>query len=163
MDNLLLNLKILANLPQKGRLAFGKNGIISLEDDRIYNGIKRYILGISRRDAIVEINNVVNTAIDKIDDTINSKWMLEPYNSKEIYLNKISDLNLISSHLESCLVGINNLKHTYSNDLGTISKIDMIIDRIQTAILRANSQNKTINFVEKVHEKKASCNIKSNV
>lgn len=140
MDNLLLNLKILANLPQKGRLAFGKNGIISLEDDRIYNGIKRYLLGISRRDAVIEINNVVNTAIDKIDDIINSKWMLEPYNNDEIFFNKINDLDLISTHLESSLTGINNLKHTYSTDLGTISTIDMIIDRIQTAVLRAKSQ-----------------------
>ena len=138
MDNLLLNLKILANLPQKGRLGFGKNGILSLENDNIYNGIKRYMLGISRKDAIIEIENLVNNVVDKVDDMVNSKWMLELYNGNEIYKQKMLDLDLIKQHLIISLNGINNLKHTYNNDLGTISKIDMIVDRIETTINKIN-------------------------
>lgn len=139
MENLLLNLSILNKIPQKGRLGLDKNGIISIEDDVLYKSITRFLLGISRTDALNSIDSIIKIAKEKIDDLINSKWLdnsstINIGDTNNKFKEKKNELFNLKEHLISSVSGIENLKHTYRDDMYTILKIDSYIKKILSLV-----------------------------
>ena len=133
-DKLLINLKIISKIQKNGRIARSCDGIISLENDVFYQFIKRFVTNDSRKQAIFEINSVINECIDILQYILNSKYMNKNFNQSDEYIKNCENINLLLSEMEAARCGIENLKFTYQNDPNIVSQIDIIILKTNTAL-----------------------------
>lgn len=116
----LLNLKIISKIPKNGKIAKIDNGII-IEYNTIplLTSIKRYYYGDSRNKAIQDINSIINNGIEIIEH-LKTRHDLENQ----------SKITCLLFHIEKCIIGLNNLKITYINDITMSSKLDILITKI---------------------------------
>lgn len=133
-DKLLINLKIISKIQKNGRIARSCDGIISLENDVFYQFIKRFVTSDSRKQAIFEINSVINECVDILHYILNSKYMNKNFNQNDEYIKNCENISLILSEMEAARCGIENLKFTYQNDPNIVSQIDIIILKINTTL-----------------------------
>jgi len=133
-NKLLINLKIISKIQKNGRIARSCDGIISLENDVFYQFIKRFVTNDSRKQAIFEINSVINECIDILQYILNSKYMNKNFNQSDEYIKNCENINLLLSEMEAARCGIENLKFTYQNDPNIVSQIDIIILKTNTAL-----------------------------
>lgn len=131
-DKLLVNLKILSKVPKMGRLSRSVDGIISLESESFYLPVKRYLSSDSRKQTMYEINNIVNDAIQLLENIYESKYMHQNHCKSEEYKKNCDLLELVNNSLQSSVVGLENLKVTYQDDPNIVSQIDIVILKIQT-------------------------------
>lgn len=133
-DKLLINLKIISKIQKNGRIARSYEGIISLENDGMYQFIKRFISNDSRKQTIFEINSIITESLDTFKYILNSKSMNESYCETEEYHKNCQDLELLYRELKSARIGIENLKFTYKSDHNIISRIDIILLKIDSGL-----------------------------
>jgi hypothetical protein len=133
-DKLLINLKILSKIQKNGRIARSSDGIIGLELDTYLQPIKRFLSSDSRKQAIFEINSIVNESIATTHSIINSKFMNKTYCQTDEFLKGFDNLHLLMSEMQAALTGLENLKFTYQNDPNVISQLDIIVLKLNTSI-----------------------------
>ncbi len=133
-DKLLINLKIISKIQKNGRIARSYEGIISLENDGMYQFLKRFLSNDSRKQAIFEINSIIEESLDTFKHILNSKTMNESYSQTEEYQKNCQALELLYVELQNTRTGIENLKFTYKTDHNIISRIDIILLKIDTGL-----------------------------
>jgi len=131
-DKLLINLKILGKIQKNGRIARSHDGIISIENDYIYQSIKRFFFNDSRRQAVYEINSIITELTDTFTNIIHSKFMNKNYHMTEEYIQNCQLLSLLADELDSARVGVCNLRFTYQNDCNISSQLDIALLKIDT-------------------------------
>lgn len=134
-DKLLINLKIISKIQKNGRIARSYEGIISLENDGMYQFIKRFLSNDSRKQAIFEINSIITESLDTFKYILNSKIMTESCSDTEEYRRNCQDLELLCRELKSARDGVENLKFTYKADHNIISRIDIILLKIDSGLI----------------------------
>lgn len=139
-DKLLVNLKILSKIQKNGRISRSCDGIISLENDAVYQPIRRFLTNDSRKQAIFEINSIINECIETIYNIINSKYTNKMLSQSDDYIKSCECLGLLINELDSAKNGILNLKFTYQVDLNTTSQLDIIMLKINTTIKDATQK-----------------------
>lgn len=138
-DKLLINLRILSKIQKNGRIAKSYEGIINLEDNTIYKGIKRFIYNDSRKQSVFEINSIIDEVAITFNHLINNKHMNKSYSNTSEQIKNLEIINLLLKEVQDAKVGVENLRFTYRSDQNIISQIDIII-------LKMNSIIKDINF-----------------
>ena len=112
MDNIIVNLKVLANLEQNRKLNTCETFLNVEGYNPVYpEFIRRYIRGDNRDETIKKIDNVISNAINLIDE---NKQLIE--------------------FLTNARKGIINLKETYSKCDQTKARLDTIIVKIDNAV-----------------------------
>jgi hypothetical protein len=122
-DELIINLKILSQL-EKNRKLITKETYLNLESDntvQIPEFFKRWFRGDSRDEALKKIDNIIVKAINLMD--------------------KYDDLE---QYLTDSIIGLENLKDTYSKCTQTKARIDVIIEKINK-VLHPNQNNDKLN------------------
>jgi hypothetical protein len=110
IEEIVINLKILSQLNKNQKL-ITRGSYINIEaPSLIPEFIRRWNRQENRAETIKKINNIINFAIDIIDNTDN-KYDIKQY--------------IIDSKL-----GIQNLKETYSTCSQTCARLDVILDKI---------------------------------
>lgn len=130
MDNILLNLKILSKIQQNGRISRSYDGIISIEEESAILCLTRMVNRNSRIQSMKDINNIISTALEKITDLLNSKYLQMGESQSEKYI-VIQKLTILLKELTGSCKGITNLKTTYHDDPQIISEIDLLLTKIQ--------------------------------
>jgi hypothetical protein len=133
-DKLLINLKILSKIQKNGRITRSYDGIISLESDAVYKSVKRFVTSDSRKQAVSEINSIINETVLTLNNILSSKFMTKPFFGSDEFVKNCELLNLIVSELEQSKTGIEHLKFTYKNDQNTASQLDIIILKMNSTI-----------------------------
>ena len=133
-DKLLINLRILSKLQKNGRITKSYEGIINLENNTLYKGIKRFLYNDSRKQSVFEINSIIDETEIIFNHLINNKHMHKQYNQTCEYIKNIEIINLLFKELNAAKIGIENLRFTYRNDQTIISQIDIIILKINSII-----------------------------
>ena len=146
-DNLLINLKILSKIQKNGRIARSYDGIISLESDKYYQPIKRFLSSDSRKQAIFEINSIVSESISTVHTILNSKYMGKHFHQSEEFAKNCENLQILLNEMELGRNGIINLKFTYQNDQNIVSQLDIIILKLNTAIKDVNNKLSYLNSI----------------
>ncbi|NBP13175.1 hypothetical protein EBU95_02120 [bacterium] len=131
-DKLLINLKIISKIQKNGRITRSYDGIISLESDVMYQPLKRFLLSDSRKQAVFEINSIINETLDITGLLLNSKHTNPSNANTDEFYKSCENLNILVSELEGSKIGIENLKFTYQNDPNIATQMDIIILKIQT-------------------------------
>lgn len=125
-EQTLLNLKIISKIPKNGKICKTRNSFgIEIEHNTIpfLSAIKRFYYGDSRYSTIDHINTVINNGFELIEQL---KISNNTFNQ--------SKLDSLLFHFEKTIIGLNNLKITYINDITTSSKLDILITKIFTYI-----------------------------
>jgi len=124
-DELIINLKILSQL-EKNRKLITKETYLNLESDntiQVPEFVKRWFRGDSRDEALKKIDNIIVKSIN----------LLDKYNDLEQYL-------------KDSIIGLENLKDTYSKCTQTRARIDVIIEKINKALNLNQNYNSNENF-----------------
>lgn len=123
-DELIINLKILSQL-EKNRKLITKETYLNLESDQTFQvpeSFRRWFRGDSRDESLKKIDNIIVKSIN----------LVEKYSELEDYL-------------KDSIIGLENLKDTYSKCTQTKARIDVIIEKINKAI-NPNLKNDNSNF-----------------
>ncbi len=142
LDNLLLSLKIISKIPENGRVKRSKSGALSLEKKSGFSSFTRFWNRDSRKKCIEDINNLIDFAIERSNDIVNTKYYEEYGNTgikNPLVKNKLERehqrqyeiLDLIQEDLQKSIKGLVNLKTTYQSDATIVSQIDIIITKIR--------------------------------
>jgi hypothetical protein len=148
-DNLLLNLRILANLPENCK-------IMRVPKNTYYNSIKRSVTHDQNRDTMTkDIAYIVSSAYDRCCNIINSKVFeckllvkdpSENYGFEKMvdeYEKQIQNLKRLHSQLSIIPRSITNLKNVYKNDEITVAKLDIILVKLYCVIDKTNKKLKS--------------------
>jgi hypothetical protein len=115
-DKLLINLRILSKIQKNGRITKSNEGIINLENDTLYKGIKRFIYNDSRKQSVFEINSIIDETSVTFQHLINSKYLNKSFQNTAEYVKRIEVINLLLKELHEAKNGVENLRFTYRND-----------------------------------------------
>ena len=134
-DFIIINLKVLSQTPRNRKLRTNSKGYFTLEDDSIFLPVKRMIWGESRGKLVRDINYLISETQEQVKTMLLSKCLHEKKDhdivdvndDKRILLNQISSIH---RELEKCIIGIDNLKTTYSDDKLTSGELEYISDKI---------------------------------
>ena len=126
LESLILNLKIISKLKSGYKLSLKCNEVYI--DHSYLQSIYRLFSDNSRESTISFLENLDLNISKKIENLINDKHYNMFLDSKENIL-----LNL-SNYLNLSLIGLTNLKNTYTDDEYTISKIEMIVHNFELKI-----------------------------
>ena len=155
LDNLILDLKILANVKEFDKLSVKDSLVIDTPHtlqfvSRKWNGDSRDKTINYIENCVSEIFAILNFLLDEEIEKAEPICLLQE--SKEFYLNnskynkkqkfKEDTINIyqkISQSLNQSITGLQNLKITYLNDITTTSKLDMLIVKIQNRINKMNN------------------------
>jgi hypothetical protein len=146
MDKIFVDLKILAKLPQNGKLNTIYNNQLYLENDSMFQGIYRFLKGDSRNKTIEKIEDLINTAKQIANSLLQSSSMniyeknTSPSKFEISEFNKnFQQLKSLSNELKNSQKGINNLRVTYQNDTYVVSKLEVILENIKRLVVEIES------------------------
>lgn len=119
MDQTIATLKVLGMIPKSGRLCVRK-GHLCLDYPEAQS-IRRWIHGDSRDCSLMHVQNAVNSAF-KI-----AKFLVETPTPS--YMTTWT-LERLSSEMQQCQIGLQNLKMTYATDSLIVANLEVLLDRL---------------------------------
>lgn len=174
MQNILINLNIISKIRPNDKIFVNTDNYISIEYDSMFQGILRFFYNNSRSKNINNLNNFYSLTFSQIDDLINSKY-LNVYISKidfrksqcknnesnfpiehkcdlenDNFLKVYNELTEIKHYISLSISGLNNLKKTYISDVLTSSKLDIIINSVETSIKKIDKKLEYIDTVKRM-------------
>ena len=157
LENLLLNLKIIANVKEFDKIStaydtitIDRNDILQGTRRKMYSGdsrektIKTIELLITRlfeiTDELLEKEQTIQLKKDDVRIQITQSGYTTKCNGKESpFIDEpIATFLNITNQLSSSITGLQNLKITYLNDVTTTAKLDLVIGKIQNRINKIN-------------------------
>jgi hypothetical protein len=125
----LLNLKIIAKVPNYGRLRRDNDGGLSLEKNDVLAPVRRYLFNDGRVQMVCDITQVIDIAMDIIRQLIGNDGaeLKSDVDSLHYCKSLIRELNY-------CESGINNLKNTYADDVKICSQLCLLVEKIDNFI-----------------------------
>lgn len=145
LDTLLLNLKIISNIKEFDKLSTSNiNNNIYIDSPHLLQSIVRKWNGDSRENTINIINNIVDSIFKISDKLLEEEVNVEMEQNSHINFNDNNSIifQKIVISLTETISGIQNLKITYIGDISVISKLDIIISKIQNRISKINKMLK---------------------
>jgi hypothetical protein len=148
LQNILINLNILSKIKPYDKIYINKDNLITIETNTILQGLVRFIYNNGREKNINNLNTFYSDLFNLIDDILNSHYLhianiidIENDEFIRIYTN----LTKINFYLKASLSGLNNLRKTYSNDIVSDSKLEIIINNIDIYLTKIK---KKIDLIE---------------
>ncbi len=115
IDEIVINLKLLETLDKNQKLVT-RDAYLNIEPSSLVpQFIRRWNRQDNRNETIKKLNNIITQAIKHLDDENNTK-----YNMKE--------------YLKKSMIGITNLKETYSTCSQTCARLDVLLDKIRLSL-----------------------------
>ncbi len=141
-DKLLINLKIIGKIQKNGRISKSCSGIVSIETDSYFQCLWRSITSNSRKQTLIEINNILFELESTLYTIYNSKFMNKEYSKSEEFYKMFEEFKLLLTEIEGSEQGIFNLKFTYISDVNISAQLDVVILRIKALIKEAHQKLK---------------------
>lgn len=123
IDKILINLKIISKIRENDRIYINMDRFIIVEQNSIFLSIYRFYYSLNRNKNINNIISIFKDIFEYINNNIENK-----------------NLTSISNELKNSIIGLQNLKVTYKNDILIDSKLDIIIDNINNYIILINKK-----------------------
>lgn len=140
IDEKLVNLKIISKIKRDDKL-LASGDLLEIDDSQwLFKGLSRWYGKASRKQTLDKINNVINDVFAFIDSTLaNELSHISDKKSSNILKEDNSEiLQKFLIHLNNAVEGLENLKNTYIDDESVISKLDVIIEKIQVKTDKMN-------------------------
>jgi hypothetical protein len=125
---IILNLKVIAQTLKNKRLRMTTNGLLTIEDEGFLVPFKRRLYGDGREKLIRDVNMLMSEVHSHVKGLLASKHLHgEDTEEKRMVLNQIAGLH---RELKRSLTGFKNLISTYEADELTVSKLELIMEKI---------------------------------
>ena len=137
----LTNLKILAKIKNNNKLSYYDN-TFHIDDAGYAQGVRRWWSAESRNETIKNLDQFINTVFITIDAIYNRECIGSSFDTTNTYYLNITNRpsvfkeensNLLiefNKEISNAIIGLNNLKHTYKNDIATVSSLEIIIEKL---------------------------------
>ena len=126
VDSTIAALKVIGMVPKSGKLCVRK-GQLSLDLADKAQSVRRWANGDSRDVTLMHARNSIGSAI-KINKSIMGAG---PSSNDPIPSMALWTLDRMSSEMEQCEVGLQNLKTTYASDSMMVANLDVLADRLK--------------------------------
>lgn len=129
-DFIIVNLKVIAQIPRDRRLRITGKGYFTIEDDHVLVPLKRTVFGDGRQKLIRDVDFLLDEVQSQIKLLLSSRYLEagEDDDDKRATSTKIV---AIYKELDRSILGFNNLKSTYDSDKLMVGKLELIIDKVQ--------------------------------
>ena len=158
LQDIFINLNILSKIKPYDKIYINKNNLISIEYNSAFQGFFRFLYNNSREKNLTNLILFYQNIFDYVDELLNSQYLngdlIHDYINKdnEEFFKIYNNLDKLNYYLENSSTGIKNLKKTYSTDIVTDSKLDIIINNIN---LYTHKISKKINMINlNIHNNK---------
>ena len=132
----MLNLKIISNIKENDKLNSLGN-IVKINQPYMLQGIERWYNKESRDNTINKLDLIVNNSF-KLTEIILSREKEDNKDEKCLKENNNQIFQNLLYEMTNSLLGIENLKKTYKDDITISSKLDIIIKKMFNRIEKMN-------------------------
>lgn len=128
IDQNILNLKILSKIKENDKL-LTNNELLEIDSPHLFQSINRWYNNENRNITIEKLNSILEDTFLITENLLNENK--EEKNLEETNTQIFQNLIL---EMKNSLVGLENLKKTYSTDILISSQIDLLIGKLSTRI-----------------------------
>ena len=156
IDRVLHDLKVISMIRDCDKI-FTDNGMLNLDHGGFTSSVYRFVKGEGRNKGISAINNVLSDAFAIVDNCcrkIESRE-LELKENRETMVNKMKSYHLICkirSSVSDVLIGLKNLRTTYSNDTSVTARIDVMKERVSQGLKEVDASLGSLKSQLNIHE-----------
>ena len=144
LDNIYINLRVIAKIPEGGKISTTSPGQVTLEDtNNRATKIWRTLTRDSRKKSVKLLMGLANDITEISDNIISSLYYTHQYENDKpsmFQLNdnakKIHQLKKLVRELQNSVPGFNNLLNTYRKDLNVTAGIEEIVDKVNIQITK---------------------------
>ncbi len=143
VDQIVINLAVLSNIQESGRLSTSRGWSISIEREGYFQSLWRTLTGDSRRSTVHRIRQIVQSAIEYCNDKISYIKDILIKDQDEINHYERDRFDTYCLHIKTirekmikAVEGVSRLKMTYKDDATTLAELDVIIDQMNNHIKR---------------------------
>lgn len=135
IDRVLHDLKVIAAIRHKQKIFTDPtNGMLNLDNGGLTSSVYRFVKGEGRNKGISAINSILSDAFAIADNSFRKiENPRELKDNREAMVNKMKSYHLICKircSVSDCLIGLKNLRTTYSNDTSVTARIDVMKERV---------------------------------
>ena len=136
---ILLNLKIIANIKEYDKVTTGQEHV-EIDRPSILQGLRRALRGDSRINTLERVKQIIDQAFKVTDEILEEEYDAnQPDIPNKPFKEENSHLfQRFIMELSNASKGLENLKITYKDDISIISKLDLIIDKINMRVEKIN-------------------------
>jgi hypothetical protein len=134
-DELIINLKVLSQLSKNRKLST-KESFLNLEPNEgitLPESFRRWWRGDSREETLKKLDNII----------VKSVSLLEKHTE-------------LRQYLESSIIGLENLKETYTDCTQTRARLDVIIDKLKRGIIDHNKKHNKHSSTTNIYKKQTT-------
>ena len=133
IENNILNLKIISKIKENDKLSSQKE-IIRIDPPNLLQGIYRWINSEGREITLEKLTLIIDNTMKITEELLNEERERTYINSVDFKENNSEILQNYIIEMTNSLLGLENLKKTYSLDISISSKIDLLLKKISTRI-----------------------------
>ena len=136
IDTYLLNLKIISKIEENDKL-ITTDKLIKIDKPTVFQGVHRWMSSESRTNTLEILNQIYENSFDITDILLTKEKDLDE-NKKELEDSNSQIFQKFIIEFTNSLVGIDNLKKTYKDDILILSQLDMISNKINSRLEKMN-------------------------
>lgn len=136
IDRVMHDLKVIAAIRDNDKI-YTANGMLNLDHGGFISSIYRFTKGEGRNRGISAINNVISDAFAISENCFRKIENFENRENRESMVQKMKSFHLICkvrSSVSDCLIGLKNLRTTYSDDTSITARIDVMKERVSQGL-----------------------------
>ena len=131
-NNIVLNLKIIAQTKEKEKLTLKEN-YFEIDKYSVLQGIKRWLSSSNRAETIKSIELIYNHAFTMSKDLLD-KIKNNDDDNNDFEDNPTQVFQQLYFDLKASIKGLENLKITYKNDVSIVSRLEILISNVNNHI-----------------------------
>ena len=131
-DNL-LNLKIISKIKENDKLS-SQEKIIKIDPPSLLQGVYRWMNAEGRSITMEKLTNIINESMLITEGLLKREKELKENEYLDLQENNSQIFQNFIIELTNSLLGLENLKKTYYEDINMMSKLDILLRKITTRI-----------------------------
>jgi hypothetical protein len=132
IDDNILNLKIISKIKPNDKL-LANNNLLEIDSPYILQSVNRWYNNESRSITIEKLNSILEGTF-KITKILLENEKNNKEDDKSLEENNSQIFQTLILEMRNSLVGLENLKKTYSEDILISSQLDLLINKLNTRI-----------------------------
>ena len=131
-DNL-LNLKIISKIKENDKLS-SQEKIIRIDPPSLLQGVYRWMNAEGRNITLDKLTDIVNESMEITEGLLRREKELKDNEYLDLQENNSQIFQNFIIELTNSLLGLENLKKTYCDDISVMSQLDILLKKITTRI-----------------------------
>ena len=133
IENNILNLKIISKIKEHDKLCT-HDKIIKIDPPSILQGVNRWINSEGRGVTLDKLKKIIDNSLNITEKLLEDEKIKNNNPIKDLEENNSQVFQKFIIEMTNCLLGLENLKKTYKDDITITSQIDILLKKITIRI-----------------------------